>query len=73
MIRRSLDRAQLSIGKKAWDEQATMSGLSNKAIAARLNLSVRTIDGHVERVLKKLELRSRVGIGTWAVERNLLG
>jgi len=50
-----------------------MSGLSNKAIAARLNLSVRTIDGHVERVLKKLELRSRVGIGTWAVERNLLG
>jgi predicted ATPase/DNA-binding CsgD family transcriptional regulator len=48
------------------------SGLSNKEIAARLHLSVRTVEGHVERVLKKLDLRSRVGIGTWAIERGLL-
>jgi len=48
------------------------SGLSNKEIAARLNRSVRTVEGHVERVLRKLDLRSRVGIGTWAAERGLL-
>ena len=48
------------------------SGLSNKEIAARLHRSVRTVEGHVERVLRKLELRSRVGIGTWAIERGLL-
>jgi len=48
------------------------SGLSNKEIAARLHRSVRTVEGHVERVLRKLDLRSRVGIGTWAIERGLL-
>jgi DNA-binding NarL/FixJ family response regulator len=48
------------------------SGLSNKEIAARLHLSVRTVEGHVERVLKKLDLRSRVQIATWAAERDLL-
>jgi predicted ATPase/DNA-binding CsgD family transcriptional regulator len=48
------------------------SGLSNKEIAARLHRSVRTVEGHVERVLRKLDLRSRVQIVTWAAERGLL-
>ena len=48
------------------------SGLSNKEIAAQVHRSVRTVEGHVERVLKKLELHSRVQIVTWAVDRGLL-
>jgi predicted ATPase/DNA-binding CsgD family transcriptional regulator len=48
------------------------SGLSNKEIAAQLLLSVRTVEGHVDRALAKLDLRSRVQIATWAAERRLL-
>jgi DNA-binding CsgD family transcriptional regulator len=48
------------------------SGLSNKEIATRLHLSVRTVEGHVERVLKRLDMRSRVRIATWAADRGLL-
>jgi non-specific serine/threonine protein kinase len=47
-------------------------GFSNKEIAARLHLSVRTVEGHVDRSLAKLDLRSRVQIATWVAERGLL-
>ena len=53
--------------------QLVASGHSNKEIAARLRLSVRTIEGHVERVLNKLDLQSRAQVVKWAAERDLLG
>lgn len=48
-------------------EVATLiaAGLSNRAIAARLGLGRRTVDTHVQHILRKLELQSRVQIGVW--------
>jgi DNA-binding CsgD family transcriptional regulator len=41
------------------------SGLSNKEIAAKLVISERTAEGHVERILGKLGFRSRSQIASW--------
>lgn len=40
-------------------------GLSNKAIATELTISPRTVDGHVERMLRKLDVTSRSQIASW--------
>lgn len=40
-------------------------GLSNKAIAQELTISPRTVDGHVERILRKLDVGSRTQIASW--------
>jgi predicted ATPase/DNA-binding CsgD family transcriptional regulator len=52
-------------------EVATLiaSGKSNKAIAERLVLSPRTIDGHVERIFTKLGFQSRTQVATWISQR----
>jgi predicted ATPase/DNA-binding CsgD family transcriptional regulator len=42
--------------------------LSNKQIAAKLVISQRTAEGHVERILQKLGFSSRVQIVTWLHE-----
>ena len=44
-------------------------GLSNKAIAAQLHLSVRTVESHVRHVLAKAGLDNRTQLATWARER----
>jgi len=44
-------------------------GLANKAIAARLHLSVRTVESHVRHALAKTRLENRTQIATWARER----
>ena len=44
-------------------------GLANKAIAARLHLSVRTVESHVRHVLAKVGLENRTQLATWARER----
>ncbi|QSE93761.1 protein kinase [Rhodococcus pseudokoreensis] len=44
-------------------------GLTNKAIAARLVISQRTAQGHVEHVLVKLGFNSRAQIAAWVVEQ----
>jgi len=40
-------------------------GLSNRSIAARLVVSPRTVDGHVERILAKLGFTSRTQVAAW--------
>ena len=45
------------------------AGLSNKAIASRLHLSVRTVESHVRHVLAKVGLDNRTQLATWARER----
>lgn len=44
-------------------------GLANKAIAAELHLSVRTVESHVRHVLAKVGLDNRTQLASWARER----
>ena len=44
-------------------------GLTNRAIAAKLVISQRTAQGHVEHVLAKLGFTSRAQIAAWVVEQ----
>jgi DNA-binding CsgD family transcriptional regulator len=45
-------------------------GLANKAIAARLHLSVRTVESHVRHVLAKARLSNRTQLAKWAREHD---
>jgi predicted ATPase/DNA-binding CsgD family transcriptional regulator len=45
-------------------------GLSNRQIADRLVISARTADNHVQHILNKLDLTSRVQLAAWVVQRN---
>ena len=44
-------------------------GLSNQEIADRLVISIRTAQGHVENILRKLGLSSRAQVAAWIVSR----
>jgi DNA-binding CsgD family transcriptional regulator len=48
-------------------------GMSNPEIATRLVISVRTAQGHVENILRKLGFSSRSRIAAWVTERRLSG
>ena len=41
-------------------------GLTNREIASRLVISYRTVQGHVEHILTKLDLTSRTQVAVWA-------
>ncbi|TDB88721.1 LuxR family transcriptional regulator [Actinomadura sp. KC216] len=44
-------------------------GMSNKEIAAKLVISLRTAEGHVEKVLSKQGFKTRAQIATWVTQR----
>ena len=47
-------------------------GLTNRQIAARLQITEGTAGSHVEHILAKLDFQSRAQIAVWAVEHGLL-
>jgi DNA-binding NarL/FixJ family response regulator len=47
-------------------------GYTYKEIAARLHLSVKTIESHVSRVLRKLQLSNRNELTAWALRRRMI-
>jgi len=51
-------------------ELIAAEGLTNRAIAARLVISPRTAQGHVEHLLTKLGFTSRAQIAAWVVEQD---
>jgi DNA-binding NarL/FixJ family response regulator len=53
--------------------EAVARGLSNKEIAAEFNLSLRTIEGHISRILDKKNFSNRVEIARYILERKPAG
>jgi DNA-binding NarL/FixJ family response regulator len=53
--------------------EAVTRGLSNKEIAAEFNLSLRTIEGHISRILDKKHFSNRVEIARYLLERRAMG
>ena len=47
-------------------------GLTNRDIAARLCLSVRTVEVHIDHILTKLGFRARTRLAAWAHEEGPL-
>jgi DNA-binding NarL/FixJ family response regulator len=47
-------------------------GFSYKEVAARLHVSVKTVETHVSSVLRKLQLTSRYELTRWAADRRML-
>lgn len=47
-------------------------GLYNKEIAARLNISTRTVETHRERIMRKLDIHSTAGLTKYAVANGLI-
>jgi DNA-binding NarL/FixJ family response regulator len=52
--------------------QLIARGYRYKEIAARLHLSIKTVEAHVSSVLRKLQLSSRHELTRWAQERRLI-
>jgi len=52
--------------------QLIARGYRYKEIAARLHLSIKTVESHVSNVLRKLQLSSRGELTRWAAERRLI-
>jgi DNA-binding NarL/FixJ family response regulator len=53
--------------------EAVARGLSNKEIASEFNLSLRTIEGHISRILDKKNFSNRVEIARYVLERKAAG
>jgi Response regulator containing a CheY-like receiver domain and an HTH DNA-binding domain len=49
--------------------EAVARGLTNKEIAAEFNLSLRTVEGHISRILDKKNLSNRVELALYIAER----
>jgi len=59
-------------GRETEVAEMVARGLSNRAIAELMHLSVRTVENHVQRTLDKLGFSSRAQIAAWAVGEGLL-
>jgi non-specific serine/threonine protein kinase len=65
----NLSREQLS-GREREVAQLIAEGLTNRRVAERLVISERTVDRHVENVLRKLGYASRAQIAAWAAQKD---
>jgi len=45
--------------------QILATGVSNKAIANSLNISIKTVEFHISNILRKLEMKSRAEVIAW--------
>lgn len=70
----SRERVMGGLSRREWQvAQLVAEGQSNVQIGRRLFLSPATVASHVQSILRKLDLRSRVQIAVWSVEQRLAG
>ena len=65
-------RSASSPGESGRSPTSSPDGLSNREIAAKLVISRRTAEGHVDHILGKLGFTSRVQIAAWVAEHRPL-
>jgi DNA-binding NarL/FixJ family response regulator len=70
---RSAEVAESLSGREREVLELIAWGHTNKEIAARLYLSVKTIEGHKARAMQKLDLRTRADVVRYALQHNWLG
>ena len=62
--------AEAGLTKREWQiAQLVADGMSNRAIAAQLVISPRTVEAHVEHILAKLSFTSRTQVSSWMAQR----
>jgi DNA-binding NarL/FixJ family response regulator len=60
------------LSRREWQVVALLTqGLTNQQIAARMHLSVRTVETHVRNIRDTLGLRSRTHVAAWAIENRV--
>jgi len=51
--------------------QLVVAGLTNKAIAAELYVSEKTVEFHLDHIYTKLGVRKRIMVGIWAIQHGM--
>ena len=52
--------------------QLILVGFTNKAIAAEMNISEKTVEFHLDNIYTKIGVRTRVMAGIWALQQGIL-
>jgi DNA-binding NarL/FixJ family response regulator len=52
--------------------QLVLAGYTNKAIAAEIYISEKTVEFHLDRIYSKIGVRTRVMAGVWAVQQGIM-
>jgi DNA-binding NarL/FixJ family response regulator len=52
--------------------QLVVAGYTNKAIAAQIYISEKTVEFHLDNIYTKLGVRTRLMAGIWALQQGLL-
>ena len=52
--------------------QLVIAGYTNKAIAAKIFISEKTVEFHLDNIYKKIGVQTRLMAGIWALQRGLL-
>ena len=68
--RGNVDSGQLLTRREQEVAALIAEGLTNRSIAARLVISQRTAQGHVENILSKLGFTSRTQVAAWVTDRS---
>lgn len=48
-----------------------LAGYTNKAIAAEVVISEKTVEFHLDNIYRKIGLRTRVLVGVWAIQQGI--
>jgi DNA-binding NarL/FixJ family response regulator len=52
--------------------ELVLAGYTNKAIAAEIYISEKTVEFHLDHIYDKIGVRSRLMAGVWAVQQGIL-
>jgi DNA-binding NarL/FixJ family response regulator len=51
--------------------QLVLAGFTNRAIAAEVSISEKTVEFHLDKIYTKTGLRTRLMVGVWALEQGI--